>query len=111
MNISAPVRDARDEAAVLKELLRNIPGYTPEWPPPAGTFASSLMRVFARYMSILIAGLNQVPDRSLLAFLDMMGMHLLPAQAALADRVVPSAAKRDEKRPARTMSDGPELTR
>ena len=42
------------------------------------------MRIFARYLEILAQGVNQVPERSLLAFLDMLGSHLLPAQAAAA---------------------------
>ena len=84
MNLPAPVQDKRDEAAVFKHLLDQLPGYSPEWTPADGTIGASLMQIFARYMSILIGGLNRVPDRALLAFLDMMGMRLLPAQAARA---------------------------
>src|SRR5262249_670936 len=51
------------------------------------TKASAVMKIFARYLELLNEGLNQVPDRSLLAFLDMMGTNLLPAQAARAPLV------------------------
>jgi len=38
-------------------------------------------------------------------------LSFLPAQAALADRVVPTATAREETRPARTASDGARLSR
>ena len=82
MKVAAPVIDNRKQSDVLAELRKNIPGYTPEWAPAEGAAGSALMFIFARYMSILTSGLNQVPNRSLLAFLDMMGTRLLPAQAA-----------------------------
>ncbi len=85
--MSAPVVDPRDQTGVLAELTGNLPGYTPEWSAGPGAAASALMRVFARYAGILIGGLNKVPQRGLLAFLDMLGTHLLPAQAAEAPLV------------------------
>ncbi len=82
-----PRLDDRSRKAVLEELLRRLPGYTPEWSPEDRTAASALLQVFARYMEILIDGLNQVPEHRRLVFLEMMGRHLLPAQAARAPLV------------------------
>ena len=82
--MSAPVIDPRDQAAVLAEMTADLQGYTPEWTLGPGPAGSALMQIFARQAGILIGALNQVPQRSLLAFLDMLGTHLLPAQAAQA---------------------------
>lgn len=82
MNLPAPVIDNRDQAARLDSLLRQLPGYVPGWQPASSSSAVALMRIAARYAEILAAGVNQVPDRSLLAFLDMLGIQLLPAKAA-----------------------------
>lgn len=80
--MSAPLVDPRGEQAVLAELVRNLPGYTPELSPREGGAAYAVMQAFARLAGIVDDRLNQVPDRNLLAFLDMLGTHLLPAQAA-----------------------------
>ena len=77
-----PLLDARDRQGVLEDLLRYLSGYTPEWTPQSQTSAAALIQVFARYMEILAEGLNQTPERNMLAFHEMMGARLLPAQAA-----------------------------
>src|SRR5256885_16263817 len=82
--MNAPLLDARDHFEMLADLRRAILGYTPEWSAGPLTRGSALMQVFAGYVENLIAGLNRMPDRGLLVFLDMMGTHLLPAQAARA---------------------------
>ena len=82
----SPQIDSRNALVVLKDLYRRLPGYTPEWQPPDGDnsppTASALLKIYARYLEIFINGLNKVPDQRLVAFLDMLGTHLLPAQAA-----------------------------
>jgi hypothetical protein len=83
----APVIDARDRFAVLADLLAHAPGYTPGWSPAPGSAGLSLATIFARYAEILIEGLNQVPERSFLAFLSSIGASLLPAQPARAPLV------------------------
>lgn len=87
MNQQPPPLNNRDQAGILSDLHSHIPGYAPEWSPGPSTNGLALMHVFARYMEILTNGLNQVPKRSLLAFLDMIGTYLLPAQAARAPLV------------------------
>lgn len=83
----SPTANDRDQAAILAELLTRLPGYTPEWSYPEGSSSAALLRIFARYMEILHNGLNRVPERSLMSFLDMVGIQLLPAQAARAPLV------------------------
>ena len=85
--MNAPFIDGRSQADVLADLAGDLPGYTPELSASAGMASFTLMQILARYATVLIGGLNQVPQRGLLAFLDMLGTHLLPAQAAEAPLV------------------------
>jgi len=76
-----------DQNMLLKDLLNRLPGYAAELSPSTATAGSALLRIFARYLEILETGLSQVPERSLMAFLDMLGIQFLPAQAARAPLV------------------------
>ena len=87
MSLPEPIIDTRDYAELLNSLYQKIPAYVPNWMPQDGSSAKAVMRIFARYMEIYADGLNQLPGRSLMTFLDMLGMHLLPAQAARAPLV------------------------
>jgi hypothetical protein len=83
MSSPTPVIDARTRDEVFEAMRLRLPGYVPgEWSPNASAAGAALMRVFARYMELLSGGVNQVPERSRLAFLNMLGVGLLPAQAA-----------------------------
>lgn len=86
MSPAWPDRSGRDQQAILDDLLRRLPGYAPEL-SPGSTTARTLMQILARYMELLGAGLDRVPERSFLAFLEMLGAQLLPAQAARAPLV------------------------
>ena len=77
-----PVLDDRDAAALLAELVARLPGFVPEWQVPEGSAGRALLAVEARYLEILVDGLNRLPERSLLAFLDLFGASLTPAQSA-----------------------------
>jgi hypothetical protein len=91
-----PVLDARDAAAVLQELLARKSAYVPELRPIPGRPAYALLQIFSRYMQVMIERLNQAPDKNLLAFLDMMGISLIPAKPARAAVVFrPAANARD----------------
>lgn len=72
--------DERDTAEILKALLARRFGYTPEWKPEDGGYA--LAAIFARYLHAIRQRLNQAPDKNKLAFLDLLGIQLIPAQAA-----------------------------
>ena len=82
MSIPAPIIEPRDAATIWSDLYGRLPGYTPGFEPTEGTAGKALMRIFARYMELYGLGLNQVPDLHFLAFLDSLGVSLLPAQSA-----------------------------
>ena len=82
MSARGDVMPSRDERRILEDLLRQAPGYVPELALTEAGAGRALMQVFARYLELLRGGLREVPKRSQLVFLDMMGTHLLPAQAA-----------------------------
>ena len=47
-----------------------------------GTVGAGLGSIFARYAQAVLQRLNQAPDKNKLAFLDTLGLGLVPAQAA-----------------------------
>ena len=85
-NLTTKTTDQMNERFV-EELLHRVPGYVPEWNHGGSSKGEALLRVFGRYMDVLRAGMAQVPERSRLAFLDMLGIGLLPAQGARAPLV------------------------
>jgi hypothetical protein len=106
--------DPRDAARLLHELRQRSPGYVcdadgqcrcefPEQGP-----GTALAHVAARYLHAVLKRLNQVPEKNKLAFLDLLGVDLIPAQAAravvvfqLGEQAPPGAA------PARTQVAAP----
>jgi len=81
-----PPLDLRDSRVIIQELKEMLPFYTPEWRfspenPDAGT---ALFLVFARMFEGTIKRFNQVPQRNLAAFLNMMDIGLLSACPAFA---------------------------
>jgi len=60
-----------------------IPNYTPEW---AGSDEKdpgvALLKIFTHINKSIIHRFNQVPHKNFVAFLDMLGIQLLPAQPA-----------------------------
>jgi hypothetical protein len=79
-----PILDARGAAEVFAELLARQPAYVPELAPAEKGPGYALLQIFARYMQAVTSRLNQTPDKNLLAFLDTLGVSLIPAQAARA---------------------------
>ena len=103
MTDDVPKLDVRDSDAIVEELLARAPAYVPAWSLPASGPARTLVEVVARYAEALIERLNRAPSKNKLAFLDLLGIHLLPAQAARAPIVfqgVPNAG--DSRVPARS---------
>lgn len=78
------VVDPRRTLEIIEELLARRPGYVPEWVPPDAGPERALIRIYARYLEAVLERLNQVPKKSLLAFLELLGVELIPAQAARA---------------------------
>jgi Baseplate J-like protein len=103
MTDEAPRLDTRNADAVVSELLERAPAYVPAWLPSAPGAAWTLLQVVARYAEALIERLNEAPAKNKLAFLDLLGINLLPAQAARAPLVflsVPNVG--DSRVPARS---------
>ncbi len=102
MSATPPI-DSRDQQALVKELQAKLPGYVPNWSPAAGGAGEAILQVFGRYNQVLIERLNQAPDRNMLAFLDMLGLSLLPSQAGRAPIAFTAMANMGDSRvPAHT---------
>lgn len=83
--MNAPlISSSSGQQAIMQSLLQRLPGYTPEWTLVPGTKGYALLEVLARYQSLLDIGKGGLPERNLLAMLDMLAIPLLPAQAARA---------------------------
>ena len=82
--VPAPPLDERDAAAVLAALHHRLPAYLPGWQPQPGGAGHALLQIVARYAEVLHERLNAVPDKHLLAFLDLLGVSLVGATAARA---------------------------
>lgn len=98
----APLFDPRTAGQVLRELLARRPGYAPEWRPQEGGPSWALLHIYARLVQIVIERLNRAPDKNLLAFLDMLGIDAIPAQAARAPVVFKTLENTDGFAPAGT---------
>jgi hypothetical protein len=85
MGAPSPIIDGRDFAAILKEARELAAFYTPEWAAREESGAgAALLNIFANMLEGLIRRLNEVPVKNFIAFLDMLGVKLLPAQPARA---------------------------
>ncbi len=99
----SPTLEARGADAITQELLARLPAYVAGWDPVVSGPSWAVLHIFARYGQVLIERLNQAPDKNKLAFLDMLGISLLPAQAARAPVVFQAVPKVGDSRvPART---------
>jgi uncharacterized phage protein gp47/JayE len=79
--------DSRAEHEVVQQVLRARAGFVPEWQAVDRSPGSAVARILARYLSAVIQRLNQAPAKAKLAFLDTVGVRLIPAQAARAPLV------------------------
>lgn len=79
--------DPRDAKALVDELHRRRPGYLPDWQPELRGADAALPWIFARYLEAVLQRLNQAPEKNKLAFLETLGIDLIPAQAARAPLV------------------------
>jgi hypothetical protein len=108
-----PVLDPRNAEEVFSEIIRLQPAWVPELKPFQDGPSGALWRIFARYMQSVIERLNQAPDKNLLAFLDTLGVRLIPPKPArapvvftpvpnAADAIIPSRTRLSAKVPGRT---------
>ncbi|HMK50347.1 MAG TPA: helix-hairpin-helix domain-containing protein, partial [Thermodesulfovibrionales bacterium] len=84
MEIKAPDIDKRNADALLREVASLAPFYTPEWSPDKEDAGYALSKVFSYLMESVIERLNRVPGRTFTAYLDRLGLKLLPARPATA---------------------------
>ena len=70
---------------VAAELERRRPGYLPGWPTDAA--GRAFLAVLSELLALVDEGLDQAPTVSFLAFLDAMGVNLLPPSPARAPLV------------------------
>lgn len=82
--IRAPGLDTRDEREMVAALEARLPGYVPGWRPPRSGPGRAIVQVFARYLQALAVRLNQAPEKHKLAFLELLGINLLPPRPARA---------------------------
>ncbi|MCL4870814.1 MAG: putative baseplate assembly protein [Anaerolineae bacterium] len=79
-----PLLDERNAQAFAAALLHRLPGYVPGWYPREGQPGWAIIQAYARYLHTLAERLNLAPDKNKLAFLELLGINLLPAQASRA---------------------------
>ena len=83
MPLRTPVLDDRSYAQLRDELIARIPVYAPQWtdhhPSDPGI---TLIELFAFLGENLLYRFNQIPDATKIAFLDLLGVQLLPATPA-----------------------------
>ncbi|HEY0022139.1 MAG TPA: baseplate J/gp47 family protein [Longimicrobium sp.] len=84
MPLIVPKIDDRDYSRILAEALARIPVHTPEWTnfndaDPGVT----LLQLFAFMTDSLLYRANLIPERNRLKFLDLLGIPLRPAAAAV----------------------------
>lgn len=88
--IQTPKLDWRTREEIVAHIRDLIPAFVPSWargpgkPWPGGDPGAALVEIFARFMEVIIERLNRVPDKNLLAFLEMIGVSLLPPMPARA---------------------------
>jgi uncharacterized phage protein gp47/JayE len=100
--------DTPDAAQIVQEVLRRRLGYVPEWQPSEQSADAALVWVFAHYLQTVLQRLQQTPDKNKLAFLDLLGLSLVPAAAARAPIVFQLAADiPDSLAPANTQVAAP----
>jgi hypothetical protein len=76
-----PKIDARKFSDLLKISKGLVPHYTPEWAASDENDSGvALLNIFCHITENVVNRFNQVPHKNFVAFLDMLGIKLLPAQ-------------------------------
>ncbi len=84
---TTPILEPRQAEEFARDLVAKVAGYVPGWKPVPGEPGAALLAIYARYLRALAERLNRAPEKNQLAFFDLIGMNLLPAQAAVAPLV------------------------
>jgi len=100
--------DPRRAADIQPQLLARGPAYLPGWNPGASGPDAALLWIAARDLEALLTRLNRAPDKNRLAFLDTLGVELIPAQEAHVPLVFTlSSSAADATLPAGTQAAAP----
>ena len=83
--VTEPVLDGRRVEDLMQELRRYAPQYTPELNlADDQSVGPALMHIFARLTETVLVRLGRTPQKHFIAFLDRIGISLLPARPARA---------------------------
>jgi predicted phage baseplate assembly protein len=86
MALAAPNLDDRTFQSIVDDMRMQIPRYCPEWTDHnLSDPGIALVELFAWMMESVLYRLNQVPERSYVKFLDLIGLKLREPQPARAD--------------------------
>ncbi|AKB18671.1 putative baseplate assembly protein [Methanosarcina sp. WWM596] len=78
-----PKIDSRNFQKLLEEKRSIAPLYTPEWDAADDMDTGvALLKIFTHMQEEIISRLNRVPEKNFAAFLEMIGLKLMPAQPA-----------------------------
>ena len=81
--VDAPRIDPRDFKKLLADRISIAPYYTPDWSiTDEKDMGFALLKIFTHIHEEIINRLNRVPDKNFTAFLEMLGIKLMPAQPA-----------------------------
>jgi uncharacterized phage protein gp47/JayE len=76
---------SRTKQKDLEERLKEmVPHFTPEWSEPADDPGSALLKIYSFLSRETLDRLNRTPERNMLAFLDLLGIRLVPKTPATA---------------------------
>ena len=81
---SIALLDDRDVDQIARDLLARRLGYVSNWTPKNKGADAAIAGIAARYLYAVIQRLNQSAEKNKLAFFDLLGLSLVPAQAARA---------------------------
>jgi predicted phage baseplate assembly protein len=82
MSGPVPTLEARSAAALTAALHARARGYLPGWQAARGGPGDALLAISGALLRALAERVNAAPEKNRLAFLDLLGLELLPAQAA-----------------------------
>jgi hypothetical protein len=93
VTLPAPRIDSRTSDEIVRQTLELLKAYIADWSSfdpvngwsafdPGKGASHALLNIFGRFSELIIERLNHVPEKNLLAFLDMIGASLLPPEPA-----------------------------
>lgn len=83
MQISSPKIEKTTFIELLQQAQAAAQFYTPEWNAlPDKDAGLALLKIYLHFYEQISSRFNQVPEKNLIAFLDMLGIKLLPAKSA-----------------------------